>query len=104
LAFTVVQRTREIGVRMALGSTRGGVVRLIVRQAGVMAVSGLAVGLLASWPAGRAVRSFLFGVQPVDPLTLLSTAALLLLACAAAAAGPTWQAAQVDPAEALRAE
>ncbi len=104
LASIVAQRTREIGVRMALGSTREGVVRLIVRQAGVMAVSGLTIGLLAAWPAGRAVRNFLFGVRPLDPLTLLGATILLLLVCAAAAAAPSWRASQVDPVEALRAE
>ena len=104
LAYTVAQRTREIGIRMALGSTRAGAVRLVTRQAGAMAGFGLIAGLLAAWPAGRAVRSFLFGVKPLDPFSLAATAALLLLVCAAAAAAPAWRAAQVDPAEALRAE
>ncbi len=104
LAYSVAQRTREIGIRMALGSTRQAAMRLVLRQAGVMVAAGLAIGLAAAWPAGRAVRSFLFGVTPLDPLTLFATAAVLLLVCACAAAVPAYRATQVDPIEALRAE
>jgi predicted permease len=104
LAYAVAQRRREIGIRMALGSSRAAAVRLIAGQAVVMALTGLALGLLASWPAGRAVRSLLFGVHAVDPLTALAAALVLLFVCCLAALIPAWRAAQVDPNEALRSE
>jgi predicted permease len=104
LAYSVAQRTREIGIRMALGSTRAGAMRLVARQAAVMVVVGLGVGFAGAWPAGRAVRSFLYGVHAEDTLTLVLTGCVLLLVCALAAAVPAWRAAQVDPMEALRAE
>jgi predicted permease len=104
LAFSVIQRRKEIGIRMALGSSRVGAIHLIVRQAGQMILAGFLVGAGAAWPAGRAVRSFLFGVQPIDPVTLSASAAILVLVCAIAAAVPAWRAAQVNPVEALRAE
>ena len=104
LAYTVAQRRREIGIRMALGSTRAGAMRLVARQAAWMVAVGLAMGFAGAWPAGHAVRSFLFGVKPQDPVSLVVTAAVLLLVCAMAAAIPAWRAAQVDPMEALRAE
>lgn len=104
LAYSVAQRRREIGVRMALGSSRAGVTRLVTRQAATMVVLGLVLGGAASLPAGHAVRSFLFGVHSLDPLTVGVTAFILLLVCAGAAAVPAWRAAQVDPVEVLRAE
>ncbi len=104
LAYSVAQRTREIGIRMALGSTRQGALRLVLGHAAVMALAGLAIGLIAAWPAGRAVRAFLFGVPVMDPLTLLAAALLLLAICGCAAAVPAYRATQVDPMEALRTE
>jgi putative ABC transport system permease protein len=104
LAYSVAQRRREIGIRMALGSSRAGATRLVIRQAATMVAFGLVLGGAASLPAGHAVRSFLFGVQSLDPLTVGATAFILLLVCAGAAAIPAWRAAQVDPMEVLRAE
>jgi putative ABC transport system permease protein len=104
LAYSVAQRRREIGIRMALGSSRAGATRLVTQQAATMVVIGLVVGGAASLPAGRAVRSFLFGVHSLDPFTICVTALLLLLVCAGAAAVPAWRAAQVDPQEVLRSE
>jgi putative ABC transport system permease protein len=104
LAYSVAQRRREIGIRMALGSSRAEVIRLVARQAGVMVLCGLALGTAGAWPAGHAVKSFLFGVKALDPWTLIATAAILLLVCAVAAIVPAWRAAQVDPMEALRTE
>jgi predicted permease len=104
LAYSVAQRTREIGIRMALGSSRAGAMGLVARQAAVMAVVGVAIGFAGAWPAGQAVRSFLYGVQAMDGLTLVLAACVLLAVCAVAAAVPAWRAAQVDPMEALRTE
>ena len=104
LAYSVAGRTREIGIRMALGCTRAGTLRLVAGQAAAMAVAGLALGLAGAWPATRAVKTFLFGVPPFDPLTLTLAALLLLAVCTAAAAIPAYRATQVDPIEALRTE
>ncbi len=104
LAYSVAGRTREIGIRMALGSSRQGAMLLVIKQAAAMALAGLALGLAGAWPAGRAVRAFLFGVPPFDPLTLTLAALLLLAVCTAAAAIPAYRATQVDPIEALRTE
>jgi predicted permease len=104
LAYSVALRRREIGIRMALGSSRPGVARLVLRQAAVMVVLGLIPGLLGAWAAGHAISSFLFGVSPLDPGTLAAVAAILLVAALAAASIPTLRAAQVNPVETLRAE
>lgn len=104
LAYSVAQRRREIGIRMALGSSRAGVIRMVAWQAGLMVLGGLVLGAVGAWPAGRAVKSFLFGVKAFDAWTLLAAAAILLLVCAIAAIVPAWRAAQVDPMEALRTE
>jgi putative ABC transport system permease protein len=104
LAYSVAQRRREIGIRMALGSSRAEVIRMVARQAGFMVLAGLVLGAAGTWPAGRAVKSFLFGVKALDPWTLIAAAAILLLVCAIAAIVPAWRAAQIDPMEALRIE
>jgi predicted permease len=104
LAYSVTQRRREIGIRMALGSSRGGATWLVTQQAATMFALGLVLGGLASFPAGQAIRSFLFGVHSLDPLTVAITAFVLVVVCTGAAAIPAWRAARVDPAEVLRAE
>jgi predicted permease len=104
LSYSVVQRRKEIGIRMALGSSRTGAIQLIARQAGQMILAGFLFGAAAAWPAGRAIQSFLFGVQPIDAVALAASAIILLVVCAIAASVPAWRAAQVNPVEALRAE
>ncbi|MFT4113925.1 ADOP family duplicated permease [Silvibacterium sp.] len=104
LAYTVNARRREIGVRMALGSSRTGVSRLVLQQAARMVAWGLVPGIAGAWAAEHAVRSFLFGVKPLDPLALAGTAAVLAMTAAVAAALPAWRAARVDPMEVLRVE
>ena len=104
LSYSVTQRRREIGIRMALGSSRRGATKLVVQQAGMMVLLGLAIGCAAAWPAGRAVRSFLFGVGALDPWVAGATAAMLLLVSVIAAMAPAWRAARVNPMEVLRAE
>lgn len=104
LAYSVALRRREIGIRMALGSTRGKAAGLVMRQAGGMALLGLIPGVAGAWAAGYAVRSFLYGVKTFDPVTVGVAGCVLVLVFAAAASLPAMRAAQVDPVETLRAE
>lgn len=104
LTQVVTQRTREIGVRIALGARREQVVWLVLRQAGGMLAAGAAAGLLLSWFAGRLVEGFLYGVRPHDVLTLGAVAVLLAGSGLAAGAVPALRAASIDPVEALRTE
>lgn len=104
LAYSVARRRREIGIRMALGSSREQAAGLVMRQAMTMVAVGLIPGMVGAWAAGHAVRAFLYGVQALDGLALGGAGILLLLVSAAAAALPAMRAAQVNPAETLRAE
>ncbi len=104
LAYSVALRRREIGIRMALGSTRPKVAGLVLRQAASMAILGLVPGMAGAWAAGYAVRSFLYGVKTFDPAIAVGVGGILLLVMAAAAFVPAIRAAQVDPVETLRAE
>ena len=104
IAYSVSQRTREIGVRMAMGAQRSSVYALVLRQAGWLTGAGLAFGLAGSVAASLLIRSLLFGVQPWDASTLSAVAVVLGLAAMAAALVPARRAASVNPVEALRAE
>ncbi|HTD56907.1 MAG TPA: ABC transporter permease, partial [Silvibacterium sp.] len=104
LAYVVSQRTREMGVRFALGAQRADVVWLVMRQAGVMVMTGTVLGLAMAVAAGRLVRSYLYGVSAHDGLTLAAVAVVLVASGAVAAYLPAMRAAEVDPMEALRAE
>jgi predicted permease len=104
IAYSVSQRTREIGVRMALGAQRGSVYKLVLRQAGWLTGTGLAIGLICSIGASLPIRSLLFGVQPWDAVTLSCVATLLAVASIAASFIPARRAASVDPMQALRSE
>jgi predicted permease len=104
VAYSVSQRTREIGVRMALGARRSSVYGLIMRQAGSLTAIGLAIGLLCSIGASMFIRKLLFGVQAWDVATLAGVAVLLGLASMAASFVPARRAASVNPVDALRAE
>jgi ABC-type antimicrobial peptide transport system permease subunit len=102
LAYTVARRTREIGIRMALGARRQTVVRLVLERAARLVLVGIVLGVPAAWMGSRGVESMLFGMKPTDP-TALAGAALLLAAVAQLAAYiPAWRAASVDPLTALR--
>ena len=104
LSFLVAQRTREIGVRLALGATSGQVALMAVRQAGVWTVAGMAVGWVASAALARLARGALVQVSPLDPLSLAVAAGTLVMAAGVAAWLPARRAAGVDPAVSLREE
>jgi hypothetical protein len=102
LAYSVGRRVAEIGVRLALGARRTGIVRLIVREALTVTVIGAAAGLAAALAAVRLIESLIFELNPRDPATFAGAALLLLLVAAAAAAVPAWRAAKTDPLLAIR--
>ena len=104
LAYAVTLRRKEIGIRMALGSSRGSVIQLVMKRAAWMVLFGVLPGLAGAWFAARAVKSFLFGVTALDPITEVTVALVLLLVAALAASIPAWRAARVDPMQALRTE
>jgi macrolide transport system ATP-binding/permease protein len=104
IAYSVGQRTREIGVRMALGAQRSSVYSLVIRQAAWLTLAGLTIGLFCSLGTSMLMRSLLFGVQAWDALTLVCVSLLLGVASLAASFLPARRAASVDPVEALRAE
>ena len=104
IAYSVVQRTQEIGIRVALGATATGVVRLVLRQAVLLAVSGIAAGTVLSVVLARFIASLLFGVKATDVVTYSTVAAVLLVAAGAASLIPARRASRVDPMNALRRE
>jgi predicted permease len=104
MAYAVTQRRREMGVRMALGATRGDVRRLVLTRAVRIVAVGLVVGLAGAAVVTRVLRTFLFGVTPTDPLVFAGVTALLLVVGLAAAWLPARRATQIDPCAALRAE
>jgi predicted permease len=104
LAYAVSQRTREIGVRMALGARSRDVFRLVVGQGIILALIGMAIGLTASLALTRLMKNLLFGVTPNDPLTFAATVALLIIVVALSCYVPARRAIKVDPVVALRQE
>ena len=102
IAWLVAQRTREIGVRMALGASKRDVVRMMSLHGLKPVVIGLTAGFLGAIGATRLLQNQLFEVGPRDPITLIATAALLLVVATAAAAFPAWRATAIDPSTALR--
>jgi len=102
LAYTVQQRQREIGVRMALGATSARVMWLVFRDAGWMIATGAIAGVILARFSGRLIATFLAGVDPLDPLTFASVPIVILFTAIAAAAAPAWRASRIDPIEAFR--
>jgi len=104
LSWSVVQRTSEIGIRIALGAKRSQIVLMILRAASYLACCGVAIGLVAAFLITRLLARFLYGVQPTDPLTYAGVSLLLIFVALVACAVPAWRAMRVDPVIALRAE
>jgi macrolide transport system ATP-binding/permease protein len=104
IAYSVSQRTREIGVRMALGAQRSAVYALVMRQAAVLTAIGLTFGLACAVGASMLMKKLLFGVEAWDAATLFAVAVVLAAAALAASYLPAHRAASVNPTEALRAE
>ncbi len=104
MSFVVTQRTREIGVRLALGATRGNAVWLVLRDALVMIGSGTTIALLGSWTVGRVVSGLLFDVAPTHVPTMFLATLVLAVVALGAAMVPAWRASSVSATEALRAE
>lgn len=103
-ALVVAERTREIGVRMALGAQAGNVMRMVLRHGMALAVAGVMIGLAASFALNRVISGLLFGVQPTDPLTLVAITLLLLAVALVSCLIPARRATKVDPLVALRHE
>jgi len=104
MSYAVARRTKEIGIRMALGAHRGKILRMVLCEAGLLVGSGLVIGLAASLASAQLVRSLLFGVAPRDPWMLSAMCSVLLLTGLFAAWWPARRAASVDPMRALRTE
>jgi predicted permease len=104
LSYLTIQRTGEIGVRMALGAQRGEVLRLMLGDGLRPAFYGLVLGLVASAATVRLIQSMLYGTKPLDPAVFASVAATLLAVAALACLVPAWRASRIDPMQALRTE
>jgi putative ABC transport system permease protein len=104
IAYSVAQRTHEIGVRMALGATRPEVIGMVVRQGLVMALAGIGAGLAGAFALTRMMESLLYQVKPTDPQTFAAVAIVLALTALIATWGPALRAALADPIIALRCE
>jgi len=102
LAYTVTQRSREVGIRMALGAARSDVLGLILRYGLRLATIGLAIGLVVSIAVTRLMRSLLFGVSPTDPATILAVSIMLVVVALAASFLPAYRASRIDPILAIR--
>ena len=104
ISYSVTQRRREIGIRVALGAQPRQVLAMVVREGFALAAAGIAIGLVGAFAAARAIARFLFGVGPTDPATFLAVSALLTLVALLAAYIPSRRALRVDPVSALRAD
>ena len=104
MAYGVSRRTREFGIRMAIGASAGSIVRLVLGEAGWLVAGGVAAGLAGAWTIGRVVSSMLFGIAPTDLVSTLTAVGVLAAAALIAAWVPARRASRVDPNRALRAE
>jgi ABC-type antimicrobial peptide transport system permease subunit len=104
MSYIVQRRTSEIGVRLALGSTRSAVLRLVLKETLLLITLGGLLGMVLSMAAMHLATSFLFGLSPEDPATIAGAVLLLFLVSMGAGFFPAWRAASVNPMQALRAE
>jgi putative ABC transport system permease protein len=104
ISYMVVQRTKEIGIRMAIGAERVDVLKLILREAGLLTVTGLVIGAGLALGAAQAAKSLLYGLKPRDPLTLVAAVVVLSAVAAFASFWPAYRASKLDPLIALRYE
>lgn len=104
VAYTISQRTREMGVRVALGASTKAIVRLVVREGVQIVAIGVTVGLIAALSLGKFVASLLYETSPRDPMVLTGSTLVLLIVAVIACSFPAWRAARIDPLEALKAE
>lgn len=104
VSYSVAQRTREIGIRVALGANAASVLRMIIGEGMTLALVGLALGLAGTWALTASLKTLLYEVSPADPLVLAATSGAVLLVTAAACFIPARRMMRVDPTVALRAE
>jgi hypothetical protein len=104
MAYTVTRRTREIGIRLALGARRADVISMVLRQGLFLTTMGSAIGMMLAAAVGRVLAGFLFGIPPIDPITFAATTVLFATIGLAACYVPVLRATRVDPTRALRFE
>lgn len=104
ISYMVVQRTKEIGIRMAIGAKRTDVIGMILREAGVLTLVGLGIGTALALASAQAAKSFLYGLKPRDPMTLVLAVVTLTAVAAFASFMPAFRASRLDPLKALRYE
>ncbi len=104
MAYAVARRTNEIGIRMALGAARRRIVWMVLREVLVLAACGLIIGFVGAWETTAFIKSFLFGLQPNDPLALSFSIGILIACALLAGYAPAWRASRIDPMSALRHE
>lgn len=102
LAYSVAQRSREVGIRMALGATSSDVLKLVIRHGLAMTLAGIAIGLTAALGLTRFIKAMLYGVSPTDGLTMAGVAAMMVAVALAACYLPARRAMSIDPVRAMR--
>jgi ABC-type antimicrobial peptide transport system permease subunit len=104
ISYSVAHRTREIGVRMALGAQSRDVLKMVMREGAALIAAGAMIGLAGAWAATRLIKGFLYGVSPTDPLTFIGIVILLIFVALTACYIPARRATKVDPMVALRCD